>query len=162
MYTPVVLLALFQLSAAVIPAMSWHQNYTTALQQAAAVQRPLAVFIGSGTAGWQSISPAGQLDAEARRLLADHYICLYVDTTESSGKQLAASFGVTQGPALILSDKTRQYQAYRQAGTMQPTQLVQVLQRYQAYEFPQPSPGPNSPSPPESAPVWDSGIPCRT
>ena len=39
----------------------WHYDYATALEQAKAAHKPLAVFIGSKTAGWHDIAQEGRL-----------------------------------------------------------------------------------------------------
>jgi hypothetical protein len=167
MNIPLVLLALTQAGVTFIPSLVWDRDYRTALQKAEATKRPLAVFIASGKAGWQTVSRERELSAEVQQLLMRNYVCLYIDTDEPAGKELAASFEVTRGPALVLSDQTRSYQAYRQVGAMETNRLAQVLQQYQAYQVPEPARIEVRPSyyQPVYQPVTMSRsavVPCRT
>ena len=46
---------------------------------------PLAVFLGKGANGWQSVTKDGKIDAKTTELLAQKYVCLYVDLGEVDG-----------------------------------------------------------------------------
>jgi hypothetical protein len=159
------LLALLQVCGVAIPSVNWDNDYRTALKNAERAQRPLAVFIGSGKNGWQAISRGGDFDLEVRRLLSDHYICVYLDNSDPAGKKQAESFAVSQLPALVLSDRTRAYQAFRQAGVIDSAQLTQALRRYQAHEVVQPMVEAvavrTNHYQPAGTPTW-GGIICRT
>ncbi len=130
MYAPALLLALTQVVSALSPSPQWTNDYRQALKQGEALGKPLAVFIGSGTAGWNAASTHGELDNEARRLLNTKYVCLYIDASTPEGKKVADSFEARNLPTLVISDRSRAYQAYRQTGSLSPSQLTSVLQRY--------------------------------
>src|SRR5262249_22257722 len=108
---------------------SWSTDYRSAQNLGNEEGKPLAVFIGSGTAGWEHLSREGKLDEQANRILASRYVCVYVDTSNDSGKQLAADFDVDH-PALVISDRTGRLQAFRHEGDLQGEDLVRYLKRY--------------------------------
>ena len=119
----------------------WHHDYATALEQAKAAHKPLAVFIGSKTAGWHDVAQEGRLSLEARRHLNQAYVCLYLDASRPADRQLAESFEAGTPPALVLSDHSRSYQAYRHAGVLDNASLTAVLQKYSRAEaFSPPAP----------------------
>src|SRR5215207_5120631 len=59
---------------------TWLNDYGAARQRAAAVHKPMAVFLGSGQDGWRKVVRDGALDPALNRLLAEKFVCLYVDT----------------------------------------------------------------------------------
>lgn len=131
MYTSIVCFALSGLLAAA-PAPGepgWLTEYGQARKQGEKEQKPLAVFVGSGKAGWNRVSRDGQLDPEVKRLLGDHFICLYVNTDEASGKRLASAFEI-QGPGVVISTHTGQQQAFRHDGRLESQELARYLRRY--------------------------------
>ena len=62
-------------------------------------------------------------------LLADNYVCLYVDTEHIAGRELAASFEMG-GPGLVISDGTGEVQAFRHEGDLSNNRLLKYLQRF--------------------------------
>lgn len=131
MYTSVVLFALsgFLAAASAPGEPAWWNEYGKARQQGQKEEKPLAVFIGSGTKGWNQVSREGQLNPEVRKLLADHFICLYVNTDEASGRRLAKAFEI-QGYGVIISTHTGQQQAFRHQGDLDDQELARYLRRY--------------------------------
>jgi len=127
--TLVIALASFVASYAPDP-LSWQADYGSAKRLGADGSRPLAVFIGSGKAGWNQVSRDGPLAKEAKQVLANNYICVYVDTDAEAGRELAMSFEINEGPGLVLSDHTGNHQAFRHAGDLPKEQLVRLLTRY--------------------------------
>jgi hypothetical protein len=112
----------------------WHRDYALALKQAQAAGKPLAVFIGSKQAGWHDVAREGRLSPEVRRHLTEAYVCLYLDASRPTDRQLADSFEAGSLPALVLSDHSRSYQAYRHAGALDDASLTAVLQKYSRAE----------------------------
>jgi len=108
---------------------SWLKDYGAARQQGRDEQKPVCVIIGSGKAGWVQLSQEGRLSADAKRLLADNYVCLYVDTEHIAGRELAASFEI-DGPGIVISDGTGEVQAFRHEGDLPNDRLVQYLRRF--------------------------------
>ena len=133
----------------------WNHDYDLALQQASAAKKPLAVFIGTGKDGWKAVSAEGDLGPEVRRLLADHYVCLYVDASRPVHQELVQSFRADRPPLLVLSTRDRSYQAYRHSGAQANANLAQALQRYALEE-------PVSPPAPTRAAAVVYEAPCRT
>src|SRR5260370_4056646 len=113
MFTSVVLVALTSFVAheemAVRP--SWLKDYGLASERGTALQKPLAVFIGTGEAGWDEVSKGGNPGREANELLAAHYVGGYLDTNKEEGRRVAKAFAVRAGLGLVLSDRTGQRHA---------------------------------------------------
>ena len=131
MYTSVVFFALSGLLVATSAPgePTWLNEYGKARQKGEKEQKPLAVFIGSGKTGWGQVSREGRLDPEIKKLLVDHFVCLYVNTDEASGKRLASAFEL-QGPGVVISTHTGQQQAFRHEGHLENQDLARYLRRY--------------------------------
>jgi hypothetical protein len=115
-----------------IPAESiwWHTDYGIAQSAGKEGHKPLAVFIGSGKAGWNQLARERQLGDKVKQLLAKDYICVYVDTAIEMGRDLASEFQVNDPVGLIVSDHTGNYQAFRHKGDLPDEQLLRYLTRY--------------------------------
>jgi hypothetical protein len=123
------LLALEVLSLPTVPA-GWNHDYDLALQKARAAKKPLAVFVGTGKDGWNAVCAEGDLGPEVSRLLAEKYVCLYVDAGRIAHKELAQSFEAGRSPLLVLSTHDRTYQAYRHEGAQANANLATALRRH--------------------------------
>jgi hypothetical protein len=133
MYTSIVLGACLMASPATEVAqkpLSWQSDYTAACRTAKGERKPLAVFVGSGPQGWQRVSHDGQLSPESRKLLADHYVCVYADTAKDAGRRLAESLEVEGGPGVVLSDRSLDAQAFRHEGKLSAAELEGRLRKY--------------------------------
>src|SRR5262245_13129213 len=73
---------------------TWLNDYGAARERVSVVHKPMAVFVGSGQEGWGKVLKDGALDPALKRLLADKYVCLYVDTETATGRAIATSFEV--------------------------------------------------------------------
>jgi hypothetical protein len=109
---------------------SWRMGYDSAQRLGMEQSKPLAVFIGSGEAGWNQVTREGELAKEVRRLLAKNYVYVYIDTEHPQGKQLASYFEVSGTIGLIVSDHTGKYQAFHHQGDLPNEQLLNYLIRY--------------------------------
>jgi hypothetical protein len=118
------------MAATVLESPFWHPDYGSAQRLGKKACKPLAVFIGSGKAGWIQISREGELGKDVKQLLAKNYICVYVDTNVEEGKQLASEFEISDGLGLIVSDHAGKYQAFHHQGDLSSEQLVRYLRRY--------------------------------
>jgi hypothetical protein len=118
------------MAAAGLESPSWQSDYRSAQRLGREGCKPLAVFIGSGKAGWNQMTRDRQLGAEVKELLTKTYICVYIDTAVATGKQLASEFEIPKGPGIIISDQTGKYQAFRHQGDLSSDQLVHYLRRY--------------------------------
>jgi hypothetical protein len=110
--------------------LSWQSDYAAACRLGKRERKPLAVFVGSGPDGWHKVSQDGQLSPEARKLLAAHYVCVYADTQKDAGRRLADSLEVTDGPGVVLSDRSLDAQAFRHEGKLATADLESRLRKY--------------------------------
>jgi hypothetical protein len=106
----------------------WQDDYAQALRRVGVVHKPLAVFVGSAKSGWGDVVRDGT-DAAVNRLLAQKFVCVFIDTDSASGKAMATQFEVASR-GLIISDKTASSQAYSLSGTLTRAELVQTLEKY--------------------------------
>jgi hypothetical protein len=107
---------------------TWQTDYRKALAQAVEQQKPVAVFIARGGAGYSRLVTEGGLGADAAQMLRKNYVCLYVDTGTARGKELAGAFQISEG--LVISDKTGGVQALRHEGRVSQTDLTRYLTRF--------------------------------
>lgn len=155
MYTSIALLALWGAVAPQVTRLSvnWEQDYHKARTLGAKEQKPLAVFVGSGTGGWKGVVPAG-LDANLRQALTDRYVPVYVDQTTARGQALAAAFELTGKSGLVISDRTGELQAFRHEGELSGQDLARHLGRYCDAGFVIHTTESNAPPPPPAAPIY--------
>lgn len=132
MYNSVLLLSLLGWGGEVSPVAvpKWLTSYHLAREQGKAQKKPLVVVIGEGANGYQRISSEGKLSPKILRLLADNYVCLYLDAKQASNRELIAAFGITGGRGLVISDRTGDLQAFRQEGELAEGILLASLQRF--------------------------------
>jgi hypothetical protein len=113
---------------------AWLTDYGTARAHVTAVGKPMAVFVGSGQDGWSKVVRDGSLSPAARKLLTEKYVCLYVNTETTSGRNLAGAFQVASR-GLVISDRAGTAQAYSLSGDLTGTELVQTLEKYSDREI---------------------------
>lgn len=133
MHTSLVLFALsgvFGPGAVVDQGPKWLNDYNLARQRCLNENKPLAIFIGTGKQGWSHISKEHDLGTEAPKILAEMYVCLYIDRKETEGWKLAGAFEMTGGPGLIISNPQAQLQAFRHEGDLDTADLTRFLKRY--------------------------------
>jgi hypothetical protein len=124
-FAAVALSAVLSTGAVAVPA--WQTDYAKALTAAAAEQKPIAVFIGKGDAGYAKLV-GGEIPADAGQLLAKSYVCVYVNTDTAAGKTLAGQFDMSKG--LVISCKGGNVQALRYGGAVAPQSLTTYLTKY--------------------------------
>src|SRR6266446_5787215 len=103
MHTSVLLLALSGFFSAAPSGPAWQSDYKAAKRLGAEVNKPLAVFLGSGSAGWQRVDRDGGLSESARQILADNYVCVHIDTATAKGKAWAGAFEMSGGLGVVIS-----------------------------------------------------------
>ena len=131
MYTSLAVLAMVGSLAGNIPAqqdLNWLNDYRQARVQAAG-QKPLAVVVGTGKAGWGQLVKDG-LDSRAKELLASNYVCLYADRSTDAGRKLAAALEIGGDTGLVISDRSGQTQAFSHSGELSSADLNRALERY--------------------------------
>lgn len=104
-------------------------EYGQAQQRVAVLKKPIAVFVGTGKEGWGSVVRDGAIDPAVKKLLAEKFVCVYVDTQTPAGKALADTFEVA-ARGLIISDRAGVRQAYSLSGTLTKVELAQTLEKY--------------------------------
>jgi hypothetical protein len=131
MYTmmAVVALATSVSTSSLSPNPSWLNDYGIAQARVAIVGKPMAVFLGSGQDGWRTVVRDGAMTPAVSKLLAEKFVCLYVDTSTSAGSALAGSFQVASR-GLVISDKAGTAQAYSLSGDLTGSELVRTLEKY--------------------------------
>lgn len=110
-------------------ALRWQPNYAAAKVAGRDQGKPLAVFLGSGSNGWQKLTAEG-MSAEARKTLADNYVCCYVDVSEPQNASLARALRMENGPGLVLSTRDGTSQAFWHNGVMSAGDLDNSLRRH--------------------------------
>jgi hypothetical protein len=86
----------------------------------------LAVVFGSGQEGWAKMVRT----EDSRLLLAEQYVCVYVDTATDAGKTLAQKFGITNPMGVVLSDRSGDVQAYWHEGDLADASLTRSLRKF--------------------------------
>jgi hypothetical protein len=110
---------------------AWNTDYGYAIKYVRSHDKPLVIL-------FDVLSPeAGEWDQatvfDDQRLdhdLTAEYIRLFVDLQGESGRQLAAEFGVTQYPSLVVVDRSGDWQVYRRSGYHSADELQSVLNRF--------------------------------
>ena len=89
MYTAMALVALTM--GNLTPSPAWLDDYRAAQAKVTVAGKPMAVFVGTGKDGYQAAVRDG-FDPAVSKLLAEKFVCLYVDSSTPKGKALAAAF----------------------------------------------------------------------
>lgn len=134
MYTSFSLLALAGFLVAPAPSASheptWWRDYRLAQEAGLKEQKPLAVFVGNGYGGYHKLAQEGQLTDSVKQVLADSYVCVFLDTASPNQEGLIKALAVTKGNGLIISDRTGNVQAFHHDGQMAQTELAKNLQHF--------------------------------
>lgn len=117
--------ALVALSAGSVPSVNWQADYATAMSTAVAQQKPMAVFIGKGDAGYAKLVAGGQIPASVGQVLSSQYVTVYVNTETAAGKELADKFEMAAG--VVISTRGGAKQALRLSGEQTGTDLSGIL-----------------------------------
>ncbi len=115
---------------------TWLNDYSQARRLGATQKKPLAVFLSPGKEGWGKRATEGNGGAEVRRLLADRYVCVAIDTATADGRRLASAFEMSGGQGIILSDRRGDRQAFRHEGELRNGDLSRYLERHSATNRP--------------------------
>lgn len=117
--------ALLALSAGSVPSVNWQADYGTAMSAAVAQQKPMAVFIGKGDAGYAKLVAGGQIPTSVGQVLSSEYVSVYVNTETAAGKALADKFEMAAG--VVISTRGGAKQALRLSGTQTGSDLTGIL-----------------------------------
>jgi hypothetical protein len=131
MYTSGLLVALLGLlPSSIRQEPNWLEDYSKAYRLCQKAEKPLAVFLGSGSKGWNSLSKDGQLSTESKDFLSKNFLCVYIDTTQEAGQELATRLEMPNRLGLVISDSTGGVQAFRHEGNLRDSDLMRYLRRY--------------------------------
>jgi hypothetical protein len=133
MFSSVLLFALASYltpTAIITTPVSWHNDYTSALDRAVRDKKPVAIIVGTGPKGWQEITKKSEISKEAHDLLDEHFVCVYLDASTERGKKMADALNVGSGPALIIGDRSGTNQAFRYKGSLTNDELSSTLKRF--------------------------------
>jgi hypothetical protein len=131
MYTSVLLVAL----AGFVPSLTsrepvWWEDYSQACRQCQKIDKPMAVFVGSGSGGWNQLSRGGRLSDDTNELLAKSFVCVYVNAKSGHGQELATALEMPNHLGIVITDSTGRLQAFRHEGDLSSADLARYLQRY--------------------------------
>jgi hypothetical protein len=131
MYTAIALVALTVgvTSGKVAPNPAWLGDYKAAQIRVIETGKPMAVFVASGKDGWNSVARDGITGPALARLLSEKFVCGYADTNTSAGRSLATALD-NSGSGLVISDRSRNYQAYSRTGILNRDELIKALEAY--------------------------------
>jgi hypothetical protein len=127
MYTSIMGVALAAAFASSAPTLTpaWYHNYRQARDLGEQEHKPLVVVIGSGKTPWANLTKVAEQDESINQTLLSSYVCLFIDVDTEDGQRLAKFFDMSQG--LVISDKSGEVQAYRQAGELSATTVAKAL-----------------------------------
>jgi hypothetical protein len=129
MYTSVALIALagFFTGPAAPSEPVWRNDYFEAQRIGKKDHKPLAVFVGSGSAGYENIPKEGKMNAETRKVLQENFVCVYLDTAHQESTDLVSAFSITKGQGLVISNRAGDYQVFHCDGTLPESELLRQL-----------------------------------
>lgn len=108
----------------------WVTDYGQARETGQKQSRPLAVFLGSGPEGYLQVSRDSTLTPRIRDLLAQRYVCVYLDVSQPGPRRLAEVLEITRGRGLVISDRSGQVQAFHHDGDLTEAELTRNLERF--------------------------------
>jgi hypothetical protein len=109
--------------------LNGERDYRRAKVLAVKQQKPLAVFVARGSAGWQQVLRDG-VSPEVRQLLSQRYVLVYVDQDNADGRKWAEAFELNGKSGLVLSDRKAELQAFRHEGELTASELGKHLSRF--------------------------------
>src|SRR5438445_11101973 len=100
MRTSVGLFALVSLLAAFTGSASaqdvvWKKTYSEARDHGQKVNKPLAVFVGTGADGFQKIIEEGTFSSDVRKMIAQDYIPRYLRADTAQNRSLVSRLAIT-------------------------------------------------------------------
>src|SRR5881628_588380 len=90
---------------------AWESSYPQAQQRSAALQKPMAVFMGAGANGWSQVVRDDAPSTQVSQVLAEKYLCVYLDMATPQGQKLAQAFEMDSKSGVVLSNATGDAQA---------------------------------------------------
>ena len=115
---------------AVLPEIPWQTSYQEARSHGQKAKKPLAVIVGAGKSGYQQLIQEGSLSSDIRKILANEFISVYLDTEKAENIRLIADLGITLGKGIVLSDREGKTQAFFHEGTISEKDITRQLARF--------------------------------
>lgn len=112
------------------PNVVWWRDYTVAQQKGVNEQKPLAIFVGTGPGGYRSLASGEELSEGVKQILADNYICVYLDNASANHTNLIKKLEITKGHGLVLSDRSGAVQAFHHDGQVTEANLLANLRHF--------------------------------
>src|ERR1019366_1476441 len=100
------------------PAATWEISYSNGQQLAAAQHKPLVVVFAPGANGWTKVVRAEAPAKELTKILAEQYVCVFIDTATPQGNSLAQNFDISGGVGMVISDRHGGSQAFWHQGDL--------------------------------------------
>jgi len=107
----------------------WESDYSEARKHAEAARKPLAVVVGAGENGWQTLTNEGSMPADVRKTLCQNYICIYINNETDQGRKSALALGI-QHSGIVISDRSTELKAFQHSGKLSQVELNRRLTRY--------------------------------
>src|SRR6266481_1354451 len=76
------------------PEPEWWRDYSAAQEKGRQEKKPLAVFVGSGSGGYESVSREGKFSDHVKSTLAQKYICVYLDGSMRSAQEMIQALDI--------------------------------------------------------------------
>lgn len=132
MYTSV---GLFALAAALTQSAAptdsaWLRDYGKGQTLAIKDRKPLVVVVGTGAEGFEKLAKEGSLGGEVQKILADSYVCVYLDRSQAKEAKLAADLSIGTGQGIVISDRKGEVMAFHHDGTLSQNDLKTHLRTY--------------------------------
>ncbi len=108
----------------------WKATYQEGRSHGQKVKKPLAVIVGAGKTGYQKLIQDGSLTSDVRKILANEYIPVYLDSEKAENKRLIADLGITLGKGIVLSNREGNTQAFFHDGTISEGDLTRQLKHF--------------------------------
>lgn len=106
----------------------WLADYPEAMKKAEELNRPLIVVVGFGHEGWKNVLQQPWPEPRLRQLLATKCVCLYLDRNDARARDYANRFDQGGSTLVVVSDRSRQNQAFRRSGPVSGGELLGVIE----------------------------------
>lgn len=108
----------------------WLREYGKGQEQARRDRKPLLVVVGTGTEGFEKLAQEGTLGEEVQKLLADHYVCVYLDRSQAGLAKLIGDLSVKKDSGIVISDRKGEVMAFHHEGTLTRNDLKTHLRTF--------------------------------
>lgn len=107
----------------------WLRDYGKGQELARREGKPLAVVVGTGAEGFEKLAQEGTLGDEVQKLLADHYVRVYLDRSDKAHAKLIEGLSLGKG-GLVIGDVKAEVMAFHHEGTLTRNDLKGYLRTW--------------------------------